>query len=92
MFVLLMKPIFLGFRIGSKFVILKEAGLSGELARNLTVEELQALPRMIREMEDGKKQVAEYGRALEKRHGDLRLRKFVVVSLGFERIWWRELA
>jgi hypothetical protein len=34
---------------------------------------------------------SEYGRALEKRHGDLRLRKFVVVSLGFERIWWAEV-
>jgi len=74
-----------------KFVTLKEAGLSGELARKLTPEKLQTLPPMIREMEDGKTQVEEYGKALEKRHGDLRLRKFVVASLGFERIWWAEV-
>ena len=74
-----------------KFVTLKEAGLSGEQARKLTPEKLQTLPPMIREMKDGKTQVEEYGKALEKRHGDLRLRKFVVASLGFERIWWAEV-
>ncbi len=73
-----------------KFVTLKEAGLTGEQARNLTDEKLAALPPMIREMEEAQKQVAEYGRALEKRHGNLRLRKYSVVSLGFERIWWKE--
>ena len=71
-----------------KFVTLKDAGLSGEQARKLTQEGLRTLPPMIREMEDGKAQVADYGKALEKRHGDLRLRKYVVASLGFERIWW----
>jgi hypothetical protein len=35
-------------------------------------------------------QVSKYGRALEERHRNLRLRKFAVVSLGFERIWWAE--
>ncbi len=74
-----------------KFVTLKETGLSGEQARNLTREKLKTLPAMIREMEDGQKQVADYGRALEKRHGDLRLRKYVVVSLGFERVLWAEV-
>ena len=74
-----------------KFVTLKDAGLTGEKARSLTQDELQSLPRMIREMEDGKTQVREYGRALEKRHGNLRLREYVVVSLGFERIWWAEI-
>ena len=74
-----------------KFVTLKDAGLSGEQARKLTQEALRTLPPMIREMEDGKTQVRDYGKALEKRHGDLRLRKYVVASLGFERIWWEQV-
>jgi hypothetical protein len=37
-------------------------------------------------MEDGKKQVRAYGKQLEQRHGNLRLKKFVVVALGFERV------
>jgi hypothetical protein len=74
-----------------KFVSLKDAGLSGERARKLSPEELRALPPMVREMESAKAQVEDYGRALEGRHGNLRLRKYAVVSLGFERIWWAEV-
>ncbi len=73
-----------------KFVALKESGLSGEQARKLTQDELQALPQMIREMEDAKVQVKAYGETLEKRHGNLRLRKYAEVSLRFERIWWED--
>ena len=73
-----------------KFVKLKEAGLSGEQARKLTTEKLRALPRMTAEMADATAQVKVYGEVLEKRHGNLGLRKYAVVSLGFERIWWKE--
>ena len=73
-----------------KFVKLKEAGLSGEQARKLTTEELRALPQMTAEMADATAQVKEYGEVLEKRYGNLRLRKYAAVSLGFERIWWKE--
>ncbi|QTA77981.1 Uncharacterized protein dnl_01850 [Desulfonema limicola] len=42
-------------------------------------------------MEDAKIQVKDYGDVLNKRHGNLRLRKYAVVSLGFERLWWEEV-
>ncbi len=74
-----------------KFARLKEAGLTGEQARKLNGAELRNIPRMVGKMDDAKVQVGEYGRALEKRHGNLRLRKYAVVSLGFERIWWAEI-
>ncbi len=74
-----------------KFVALKEAGVTGEKARKLSEAELRKIPRMVREMKEAKVQVEEYGRALEKRFSDLRLRKYAVVSLGFERIWWAEV-
>ncbi len=69
-----------------KFVKLKDAGLSGEQAKKLSENELCQLPEIVKQMEDGKQQVKEYGETLEKRHGNLRLQKFVVVALGFERV------
>ncbi|MEE4356682.1 MAG: AAA family ATPase [Desulfococcaceae bacterium] len=74
-----------------KFVPLKESGLSGEEARNLSEEELRHLPSVHKQMEEAKKQVEDYGKVLEKRFGNLRLRKFAVVSLGFERLRWAEV-
>jgi hypothetical protein len=74
-----------------KFVSLKTAGLTGEQARNLTADELRRLPPMVREMRAAEQQLRDYGRTLEKRHPDLRLRKYAVVSLGFERIWCVEV-
>ena len=44
------------------------------------------LPEIAKQMDDGKKQVKDYGKKLEQRHGNLRLKKFVVVALGFERV------
>ena len=73
-----------------KFVSLKSTGLNGEQARNLTSEQLGKIPQMAREMQDAKSQLRDYGRMLEKRHKDLRQRKYAIVSLGFERIWWEE--
>jgi hypothetical protein len=69
-----------------KFVAPKEAGLTGEEARKLTPVELRELPPVARAMAEAEAQVRDYGRALEVRHGNLRLRKYAVVSLGFERI------
>ncbi|MEE4357191.1 MAG: AAA family ATPase [Desulfococcaceae bacterium] len=73
-----------------KYVKLGEAGLTGEQARQLTPEQLQRIPAMIRQMEDARKQLKRYGDELEKKHGNLRLRRYAVVALGFERIWWEE--
>ena len=74
-----------------KFVTLKDAGLTGEQARRLSLPDLLALPAMAEEMDAARRQAREYGRALEKRHGNLRLRKYAVVALGFERIGWTEV-
>ncbi|MDM8536652.1 AAA family ATPase [Desulfobacterales bacterium HSG17] len=74
-----------------KFVKLKDAEMSREQARKLTKEELQNMALMKAQMEDAKKQVKDYGDVLNKRHKNLRLRKYAVVSLGFERIWWEEV-
>jgi len=74
-----------------KFVKLKSAGLSAEQAKKLSEDKLCLIPEIVRQMEDGKKQVKEYGKKLEQRHGNLRLQKFVVVALGFERICFSKI-
>ena len=72
-----------------KFVSLKEAGLTGEEARGLSMEELLAIPAMQAKMKEAEKQVKQYGDALEQKYGDLRLNRYGVVSLGFERLLWQ---
>ena len=71
-----------------KFVTLKNAGIAGEAARDLSPEALREIPAMVSEMETARDQLNRYGDALETKYGNLRLRRFAVVSLGFERIWW----
>jgi len=75
-----------------KFVKLKDANLSAEQARDLSEDELCLIPEIAKQMDDGKKQVREYGKQLEQRHGNLRLQKFVVVALGFERVCFSSVA
>ncbi|MGD9974586.1 MAG: hypothetical protein AB7S77_16120, partial [Desulfatirhabdiaceae bacterium] len=60
-------------------------------ARELRVAELQALPCMQQAMTEAVEQARDYGRILEERHGNLRLRRYAVVALGFERIWAQEV-
>lgn len=74
-----------------KFVTLKDAQISGEKAKSLTEQELYELPLIAGQLNDGERQVAEYGKELESKYGNLRLHKFVVVALGFERVCFRKV-
>ncbi len=75
-----------------KYVKLGDARLTGEQARNLSMQELQNLPSMITRMKEAREQLKRYGDALEKKYGDaLRLRRYAVAALGFERLWVEEL-
>ena len=74
-----------------KYAGLKEAGLSGEKAKQLSTQDLRAIPAMQTKMKEAKKQTEKYGDALEKKYDNLRLKRYAVVSLGFERLWWQEV-
>ncbi|WP_274427725.1 AAA family ATPase [Desulfosarcina sp. BuS5] len=74
-----------------KFIKLKDAGISAEQAKKLSEDELCSLSEIVKQMKDGKKQVKEYGKKLEQRHGNLRLQKFVVAALGFERVCFKKI-
>ena len=70
-----------------KYVSLKEVGLTGEKARKLSIKELQSIPAMQTKMKEAKKQAQKYGDALERKYDNLRLKRYAVVSLGFERVY-----
>ena len=74
-----------------KFVKLKDAGMSADQAKKLSQDELKQLPEIAKQIKNGEKQVQEYGNKLERKYENLRLKKFVVVSLGFERVCFKKL-
>ncbi len=74
-----------------KFVKLKNTGLSADQAKKLSEDKFYLIPEIVNQMEDGIKQVKEYGKKLEQRHGNLRLQKFVVVALRFERVYFAKV-
>ncbi len=74
-----------------KFVSLKDAGMTGEQAVSLSSEELQAIPPMKSKMQAAKVQIQQYGDELQQKYGNLKLRRYAVVSLGYERVWGEEM-
>ena len=76
-----------------KFVKLKDAGtdMTADKAKKLSGDELMLVPEIAKQLQDGENQVHEYAKTLEQRFGNLRLQKFVVVALGFERICFKKL-
>ena len=69
-----------------KFLTLKALGFTGEAIRAMALDELYALPAVVKALEGGKAQVMDYGDRLARKYRDLKLKTFVVASLGFERI------
>ncbi len=74
-----------------KFVPLKDVNMTGGQAKALKEDELYKIPQIIEQLEDAGKQASEYGKHLEEKYENLRLHKFVVVSLGFERVCFRKV-
>ena len=74
-----------------KFVTLKDAGITGEQAKQLPTDELYNMPEIKKALDEGEKQVVLYGKELDDKYGNLRLKKFVVTSLGFERVCFKKI-
>ncbi|MCB9480415.1 MAG: hypothetical protein H6680_01145 [Desulfobacteraceae bacterium] len=72
-------------------ISLKEAGLTGNEAKKLSYYELKNMAQIKKKFEEGIIQVKDYGKKLEEKHIDLRLQKFVVTSLGFERVCFEKV-
>ena len=75
-----------------KYVGLKALKLSGEQVRNMPMEQLAALPLISAALASATEQARQYGRVLIERYDLKDLRQYAVVSVGLERVVWRELA
>ena len=54
--------------------------------KEFSEERLLQIPLVQIKMKEAQAQVTQYGKSLEARHGNLKLKKFVVIALGFERV------
>ncbi len=75
-----------------KFLSLKSLNLTGDGVRQLSEKEIFDMPQVKEALKEGQEQAVAYGKSLQKKYGNLRLQKFVVASLGFERVCFRKIS
>jgi hypothetical protein len=74
-----------------KFVRRKKLGKKGLELRDMDEKKLRALPQVEKAFQDGREEAARYRAALGRRYGEaLRLRSYVVVAVGLERLLGEE--
>ena len=75
-----------------KYVPLSKVGMDGQTIKVQTVDTLHALQPVQAKLSEAKTQVQGYRTKLAAKYGDqLRLRTYVVVAIGFERVVWQEI-
>ena len=75
-----------------KYVSLTDAGLSGDKAKNMTIDELRAIPVVEEKLSEAKDKLRQYAETLKQKYGDsLRLHSYGMVSIGFDRLVWEEI-
>lgn len=75
-----------------KYVPLGDAGITGEKFRNMTHEELKAIPIVEQRLSESQVSLSRYRGILEEKYGDeLHLRCFSIVAVGFERLVWKNV-
>ncbi|MGE0087218.1 MAG: AAA family ATPase [Desulfococcaceae bacterium] len=81
------------FLMEFKYVSLKDAELTGDQAKEMGIEELSALAPVQKKLAESEVKLRDYRHILLSEYGDLlRLRTYSVVSIGFERLIWKEMA
>jgi hypothetical protein len=80
----------LNFILEFKYVSL--GSLTGEKVREMSGEEIKALPKVQQQFTDAKAQLLDYEKRLKKKYDDtLKLHLISVVALGFERVVWEKV-
>lgn len=75
-----------------KYLSLTELNMTGEQAKQASVESLKAMPQVRQKLDDAKQQLAQYRYALDQKYkGILRLHTHAVVAVGFERVVWEKV-
>ncbi len=75
-----------------KFLTLKSLNLTGDGTKLLSEKEIDGMPKVREALKEGGEQATAYGKSLEEKYGNLRLQKFVVLSLGFEKVCFRKIS
>jgi len=81
----------LNFLLEFKYLKFSEVGLSGEQVRQLSIDELNALPPVKQKLTDSKKQLLDYQTRLKSKYDDCPLQLISVVTVGFERVVWQKV-
>jgi len=76
-----------------KYVPLGKNNLTGEQVRGMSQKDLLVLKPVKAELADAKKQLLSYRATLTQVYGAgyLRLRTYTVVSVGYDRLVWKEV-
>jgi len=81
------------FVLEFKYLNLSKVDLSGEQAREKSIDELKALTPVKQKLAESEKQLLDYQSRLESKYGDLlRLQLISVVAVGFERVVWQKVS
>ena len=80
------------FILEFKFLKIGEAGLTGEKAKTLSIEELKKLAPVKQKFAQAEKQLFDYQKRLVSKYGDeLKLQLISIVAVGFERVVWKRV-
>jgi hypothetical protein len=80
------------FILEFKFLKIGEAGLTGEKAKKLSIEELKELAPVKQKFAQAEKQLFDYQKRLVSKYGDeLKLQLISIVAVGFERVVWKRV-
>jgi hypothetical protein len=75
-----------------KYASLTDAGLSGDKAKQMTIDELRATPVVKEKLSETKGKLRQYAEMLKQKYVEsLRLHSYGVVSIGFDRLVWEEI-
>jgi hypothetical protein len=75
-----------------KYVSLKDLNLSGKKVRGMSEKELLGKPPVKKAFKDAEAQIRRYAGVLRERFGEkLRLKCYIVVSIGFDRLFGKEV-
>jgi hypothetical protein len=81
------------FVLEFKYLNLSKVGLSGEQAREKSIDELKALTSVKQKLAESEKQLLDYQSRLESKYGEsLRLQLISVVAVGFEQVVWQKVS
>jgi hypothetical protein len=87
------KSSLINFLLEFKYVSLGQVGLTGEKVREMSINEIEALPLVQQKFAEAKAQLLDYQKRLNNKYDNtLQLQTISVVALGFERVVWEKIS